>query len=177
MSRLGKRPIEIPEKVEVSRDGFTVKVKGPHGEISRAFRDDIDIALAEKTVTLTPKRNAQTAQALWGTYASHIKNMIQGVVEPFVKKLIVEGVGYKVALEGNMLVLSLGFSHKVEVVIPEGIKVEVEKNTITISGISKEQVGQFTARVRSYKKPEPYKGKGIRYEDEVVRRKQGKKTV
>jgi len=177
MSRLGKRPIEIPEKVEISQDGFTVKVKGPHGELSRVFRDDVDIALEDKAVTLSPKRNAQSAQALWGTYSSHIKNMIQGVSEPFVKKLVVEGVGFKVELSGSTLVLSVGFSHKVEVAIPEGLKVEVEKNVITISGIDKELVGQFTAKVRAYKKPEPYKGKGIRYEDEVVRRKQGKKTA
>jgi len=178
MSRLGKKPIEIPEGVTVSRQGNTIAVKGPQGELSRDFRDDVvEINIADKEITVTPKSDSKFARSLWGTYASHLRNMISGSKEHFSKKLILEGIGYKVELAGKNLVLSVGFSHKVEVEIPEEIKVEVEKNDITISGANKEQVGQFAAEIRGYKKPEPYKGKGVRYEGEIIRRKEGKKSA
>ncbi len=178
MSRLGKYPITIPDGIEVTRDGREIRVKGPKGELSREFREgEVDIAIDGSAITVTPKRNSKFARSLWGTYASHLTNMINGVTNPFEKKLRVEGVGYKVELSGNILVLSVGFSHKVEISVPEDIIVAVEKNEITVSGIDKEKVGKFAAQVRAVKKPEPYKGKGIRYEGEVVRMKEGKKTA
>jgi len=147
------------------------------GEISRVFRDsEITINIAD-TVTLVPKRNDVFSRALWGTYASHIKNMLAGVNKAYEKKLILEGVGFKSEVAGTSLNLALGFSHPVKMAIPEGLNVKAEKNVITISGIDKEKVGQFASQVRSMKKPEPYKGKGFRYEGEVIRRKQGKKSA
>jgi len=177
MSRLGKKPIVIPEKTEVSLNDGIFSVKGPGGELKREFKEDISINVQDKEVSLEPKSKTETNTALWGTYASHISNMIQGVNTPFEKKLIIEGVGFKSDIKGDKLVMSLGFSHLVEMKIPEDLKVEAQKNVITISGINKEAVGQFAAQIRSKKKPEPYKGKGIRYENEVIRRKQGKKTA
>ncbi len=177
MSRIGKKPISIPNGVEVKIENGEVFVKGPLGEIKRSFEGDIEIKLKENSVILNPKRNSGALVALWGTYASHIGNMVEGVAKGFEKKLIMEGVGFKVQMEGDKLVLNLGFSHPVKLDIPEGLKVSVEKNIISISGIDKERVGQFAAQVRALKKPEPYKGKGIRYENEVVRRKAGKKAA
>ncbi len=177
MSRIGKQIINIPDKTEVSVSGDKVVVKGPLGELSRVFKDDISLAIDGKTVNLKPQKEDIATGALWGTYAAHLKNMLAGVNKPFVKKLIIEGVGYRAEIAGGELVLSLGFSHKVKVAIPKELKVTVEKNLMTISGIDKELVGQFSAKIRDYKKPEPYKGKGIMYEGEVVRRKQGKKSV
>ncbi len=177
MSRIGKQIIIIPEKTEVIKNGNVVSVKGPLGELSREFSDNIEITIKDKEITLKPTDDSNFANALWGTYASHIKNMIDGVNKLFEKKLIVEGVGFKVEVAGEEIVLSLGFSHKINVKIPKELNVTAEKNIITISGIDKELVGHFTANIRAFKKPEPYKGKGIRYEGEVVRRKQGKKSV
>lgn len=177
MSRIGKKPITIPEKTEVTVSGGVVTVKGPQGTISRPFKSNIEIVVNGKEITLTPKSESLENKALWGTYGSHIKNMIDGVNTPFVKKLILEGIGYKSEVKGSNLVLALGFSHPVNVAIPEGLKVTAEKNLITFTGIDKELVGEFTASVRALKKPEPYKGKGMRYEGEVIKRKQGKKTA
>ncbi len=177
MSRIGKQPIIIPEKTEVVKNDSVIVVKGPLGELSREFGSEIDITVGDKEVTLKPLNDSNFANALWGTYASHIKNMVDGVNKPFEKKLLIEGVGFKVEMSGEELVLSLGFSHKINVKIPKELKVVVEKNTIIVSGVSKELVGQFTSNIRALKKPEPYKGKGIRYEGEIVRRKQGKKSV
>jgi large subunit ribosomal protein L6 len=177
MSRIGKKGIVIPEKTEVVVNNGVVSVKGPKGAMERTFRPEINIVSDGKEVTLTlVKTNNQTA-ALWGTYASHIKNMVKGVNEGFEKKLVLEGVGYKSQVSGNKLVLALGFSHPVEVEIPTGLTVKAEKNIISISGVDKELVGSFSAKVRDLKKPEPYKGKGFHYSDEVIRRKQGKKSV
>ncbi len=178
MSRLGKKPIEIPSGVVVSREKNTITVKGTKGTISREFFDEVvEINITDKEITITPKGSSKFARSLWGTYASHLRSMIIGVEKPFSKKLILEGIGYKVELSGEKIILSVGFSHKIEVEIPKGLKVEVVKNNITIEGVSKEEVGHFAARVRAYKKPEPYKGKGIRYDDEIIRRKEGKKSV
>lgn len=177
MSRIGKKPISIPEKTEVNVAGGVVTVKGPQGTISRPFKNNIEIVVNGKEVNLTPKSESLENKALWGTYGSHIKNMIDGVNTPFVKKLILEGIGYKSEVKGTTLVLALGFSHPVNVPVPEGLKVTAEKNLITITGINKELVGEFAASVRALKKPEPYKGKGMRYEGEVIKRKQGKKTA
>jgi large subunit ribosomal protein L6 len=177
MSRIGKQEILIPAGVEVKRDGGFFIVKGPKGELKKLFRDDIDIKIVDKLITLNVKRNDKFSKSLWGTYASHIKNMIQGVQTPYQKKLILEGVGFKSEVKGKEFVFALGFSHPVIVAIPEGITATADKNNITITGIDKELVGSFAAAVRALKKPEPYKGKGMRYEGEVIRRKQGKKTT
>lgn len=181
MSRIGKQEILIPAGVKVALSesslGNTFTVTGPKGVLSRIFKDDIIITVTDKTISLNIKRNDKFSKSLWGTYASHIKNMIEGVEKPYQKKLILEGVGFKSEVKGKELHFALGFSHPVIVSIPEGIIATAEKNNITITGIDKELVGNFTASVRALKKPEPYKGKGMRYEDEVIRRKQGKKTV
>jgi large subunit ribosomal protein L6 len=131
--------------------------------------------IADGAVTLKPKND--NSKALWGTYASHIVNMIAGVNKPYEKKLIIEGIGYKADVKGAELVMGLGFSHLVKITIPADLKVVSEKGVVTVSGIDKEKVGQFVANIRAQKKPEPYKGKGIRYSDEVIRRKQGKKAA
>lgn len=177
MSRIGKKGIDIPEKTEVSVVNGLVKVVGPKGTLERLFRPDIKITVEGNHVNVVPARiNKQTA-ALWGTYASHIHNMVIGVNTPYVKKLILEGVGFKSEVKGDKLHLALGFSHPVIINIPKDLEVKAEKNVITFTGIDKESVGRFVAEVRALKKPEPYKGKGFRYDNEVIRRKQGKKSV
>lgn len=179
MSRIGKQIITIPEKVEVKLvDGF-VTVKGPLGEITRAFKPQIAITIDQeaKTISLTPAEMTVANRALWGTYGSHLSNMIEGVTKGFVKDLIVEGVGYRYSVAGDKVVLNIGFSHPVEVKIPAGLKVETVKGDMKISGFDKEVVGSFASKIRSLKPVEPYKGKGIRYAGEHVRRKQGKKTA
>lgn len=177
MSRIGKKEIIIPKGVKVTKDGPLLKVVGSKGTLIKEFRDDIIINIEGDKINLNIKRNDKFSRSLWGTYASHILNMIKGVETPYEKKLILEGVGFKVEIKGKEFNFALGFSHPVIVKIPEGITASVEKNNITISGIDKELVGSFTASIRALKKPEPYKGKGIRYIDEVIRRKQGKKTT
>ena len=177
MSRIGKQIINIPEKTEVTVSGGSVVVKGPLGEVTRHIHPLIDITVEGAEVRVTPKRESIEGRALWGTYASHLKNMVSGVNKPFEKKLILEGIGFKSEVKGDEIVLALGFSHPVKVKIPAGLKVTAEKNLITVSGVNKEQVGEFAANLRALKKPEPYKGKGMRYENEVIRRKQGKKTA
>lgn len=177
MSRIAKKPIAIPAKTEVSYSNGIFVVKGPLGELKKSFRPEINIKVENNEITLTPSRHSLDILALWGTYASHIRNMLSGVNTVTEKKLIVEGIGFKSEVKGKDLHLALGFSHPVKIEIPEGLKVTAEKNVISVSGIDLEKVGQFVAKVRSLKKPEPYKGKGIRYSDEVIRRKQGKKSV
>ncbi len=177
MSRIGKKPIMIPAGTEVNVSEGVVTVKGKGGELKRKINPKSIVNVEGTEVIVTPADDAREALAMWGTTASHIANMIAGVNEPYEKKLIVEGVGYKVNLQGKVLVLEVGFSHKVELAVPEGLTVEVEKTEITIKGIDKELVGQFAAEVRAVKKPEPYKGKGIRYFDEVIRRKEGKRAA
>jgi large subunit ribosomal protein L6 len=178
MSRIAKQPINIPEKTEVTLVDGVFTVTGPKGTLTRALKSDVIVKLDGGVIILMPKNDKDIfSRALWGTYASHIKNMIAGVNTPFVKKLILEGVGFKSEVKGTILNLALGFSHPVTVEIPEGLTVTAEKNVITITGIDKEAVGQFAAKVRALKKPEPYKGKGFRYDDEVIRRKQGKKAA
>ena len=155
-----------------------ITVSGPKGELSRTFRDNVSVAVDSAHVTLSIQDTADIfSRSLWGTYGSHLRNMMQGVSVGFTKKLILEGVGFKVALVGSELVMALGFSHEVRVALPEGISATVEKNNITISGIDKDAVGQLAAYVRSLKKPEPYKGKGMRYEGEIIGRKGGNKKV
>ncbi len=177
MSRIGKQEILIPAGVKIVQNGNSLSVTGPKGTLTKVFRDDVVITVSASNVTLNIKRNDKFSKSLWGTYASHIKNMIKGVETPYQKKLILEGVGFKSEVKGKEFNFALGFSHPVIVKIPEGITATAEKNNITITGTDKELVGSFTAAIRALKKPEPYKGKGMRYEDEVIRRKQGKKTV
>lgn len=177
MSRLGKQPVTIPLGTEVSVSHGVVKVKGPKGELSRSFKNAITITLDGGVVTLVPKNDLIDTRALWGTYASHLKNMIAGVNKHFEKKLILEGVGFKSEVSKGNLTMALGFSHPVIVPIPEGLTVTAEKNNITITGAHKEQVGEFASMVRSKKPVEPYKGKGLRYDGEHVRHKEGKKTA
>ena len=177
MSRIGKKIIAIPEKTEVAFADGILTVKGPLGALSKNFKSDVSINITPKEITLSPVKNTIETDALWGTYASLVMNMIDGVSKVFSKKLILEGIGYKSEVKGANLVLALGFSHPVTVVIPPTLKVTAEKNVITVSGIDKEVVGQFSASLRALKKPEPYKGKGMRYDGEVIKRKQGKKTA
>ncbi len=177
MSRIAKKPIEIPAGVTVAIADSTVTVKGKGGELKRTFRPLINITSDAKTITLTPASESRLAKALWGTYAAHLRNMMHGVTKPFTKQLLIEGVGYKANVQGNKIVFNIGLSHPVELEIPAGITVTSEKGVMTITGIDKDLVGQFSANVRAKKVPEPYKGKGIRYSTEVVRRKQGKKVV
>lgn len=177
MSRLAKKPIVLPAKTELSVAGGVVRVKGPKGELTKPVHRLIDIASTPEGVTVSPKAKTLETRALTGTFVSHVRNMVEGVNQGFTKKLIVEGVGYKWDVAGKTLNLALGFSHPVKLAIPEGLTVTAEKNVLTITGIDKEVVGQFAASIRALKKPEPYKGKGIRYEGEVIRRKQGKKAA
>jgi large subunit ribosomal protein L6 len=177
MSRIGKKIINIPEKTEVKLSDTSVSVKGPLGELTRTLHPAIEIKVEGNAVIFHPKKDTLESKALWGTYASHVTNMVNGVNTPFEKKLILEGIGYKSEVKGDKIVFALGFSHPVEVDIPAGLKVTAEKNNITISGSDKEAVGAFAAKIRSLKKPEPYKGKGMRYHNEVIARKQGKKSA
>lgn len=177
MSKIGKQEILIPQGVKVTQSNGVITVAGPKGNVAKNFRDDIVITITEKDVKLEPKRNDKFSKSLWGTYASQIKNMIQGVGAPYSKKLILEGVGFKSEVKNKDFHFALGFSHPVVVPIPEGITATADKNNITIIGVDKELVGSFAAMIRALKKPEPYKGKGMRYEGEVIRRKQGKKTA
>jgi large subunit ribosomal protein L6 len=176
MSRLAKKPIAVGKSV-VSVAGGMLTVKGSKGTLTKRVHPSIDIAVEGGNVSVTPKDHSRLAKALTGTYASHVKNMLQGVETPYMKKLIMEGVGYKMEVKGKDVVLTVGFSHTVPLAIPEDVTATVEKNVMKLESANKESVGQFAANIRRIKPPEPYLGKGIRYEGEVVRRKQGKKAV
>ncbi len=176
MSRLGKQPVTIPAgTTAVFLDGV-LTVTGPKGTLKRAMRKDVNLAIEGDVMTFTPGKTVAAA-ALWGTYAAHARNMIKGVTEGFTKILEIEGVGYRAEVKGNQLVLSVGFSHPVPLEIPAGINVLVEKSVVTLTGSDKDLLGQFAANVRKVKKPEPYKGKGIRYRGQHIIRKQGKKAA
>lgn len=177
MSRLAKKPIAVPSKVSVESKDGVIFVKGPKEALQKDVHSSISIEVTPEGIMVTPRNNTKLARALTGTYAAHVRAMIEGVETPFKKVLILNGVGYKVELKGNELVFALGFSHPVVMKIPDGITVTVVKNTITLEGADKQKVGQFAAEIRDKKRPEPYLGKGIKYENEVIRRKQGKKAV
>lgn len=177
MSRIGKQPIDIPQNVEIKIEDNFVIVKGPKGELKQQLVKEIELDINEKQVLVKPKNLSKSARALWGTYRSLIANMIDGVINGYEKQLEIQGVGYKANLQGKKLVLNLGYSHTIDMEAPEGIELKVEKNIITISGIDKQVVGQMAAEIRSKRKPEPYKGKGIRYQGEKVRIKAGKKAA
>ena len=161
MSRIGKQQLTVPAGVEITLGNNAVSVKGPKGTLERLIRDEVEITITDGIVTSAPRRNDKFSRALWGTYMSHINNMLTGVVTPFEKKLLVEGVGFKWEVKGTTLHLALGFSHPVTMEIPTGLSVTAEKGTLTIVGIDKEMVGLFANKIRQLKKPEPYKGKGL----------------
>ncbi len=177
MSRIGKKSILIPQGVEVEINGQQVSVKGPKGKLERETRPEIAIEIKENEISVSPKKETKKTQAFWGLTRALLNNMVEGVSQGFEKKIQIEGVGYKGVLEGDVLTLSLGFSHPVKVKAPEGVSFMVEKNIITLSGIDKEKVTQTAAEIRKIRPPEPYKGKGIRYVGEKVRRKVGKKAA
>lgn len=175
MSRIGKKIIIIPEKVEVNINNQEIKAKGPQGEL--CLKLPLSVVLIKKdNQLLVNLKNIQTKKdrALWGTYRSLINNLIKGVTNGFSKKLEINGIGYKAQVKDRLLILNLGFSHPLEFSIPEGINIQVDNNIIIVEGVDKYLVGETAARIRAFKKPEPYKGKGIKYLDEVIRRKAGK---
>jgi large subunit ribosomal protein L6 len=174
MSRIGKLPVEIPSGVTITVDSDVVKIVGAKGTLEAAKLPHVDVSIDGSTVTVTRKSDEKIARAQHGLMRALINNMVVGVTNGFEKKLEVNGVGFKVALQGNKLVLHLGFSHPVEYTAPEGITLAVDKMNISVQGVSKQQVGQVAADIRSLKKPEPYKGKGIKYEGEYIIRKAGK---
>lgn len=177
MSRIAKKPITIPAGVTVTVDGKVLSVKGKTGTLSRTLSRFVNAKVDGNVVTFDIVGNGGQARASWGTEAAHLRNMIAGAEKMYEKKLIMEGVGFKVAIAGKKMTFNLGFSHPIVVMMPEGVTATAEKNDITITGVNKDEVGQFAANIRALKKPEPYKGKGIRYSDEVIRRKQGKRAV
>ena len=177
MSRLAKNIIAIPAQVTVTMTDGVLSVKGPLGEVKKSVNPAVTLTVTQEGVKIEPNGSTKLARSLTGTFASHVKNMMKGVTEKYTRKLELQGIGYKVEVQGKNLKFQVGFSHPVLMAIPAGLDAVVEKNNITISGIDKEAVGQFAANVRAVKKPEPYKGKGIRYEGEYVRQKQGKKAA
>jgi large subunit ribosomal protein L6 len=175
MSRIGKEPITLPSGVKVEIDGTHVKVSGAKGALERDCRPEIEIEQKEGQIFFKPKGNSKRIRSFWGMTRTLIQNMVQGVEQGFEKKLVVEGVGYRANVAGKTLTLSVGYSNPVEFSLPEGIAADVDKNNqITLTGIDKELVGQTAAKIRDIRKPEPYKGKGIRYIDEHIVRKVGK---
>lgn len=176
MSRLGKLPVAIPEKVEVTLEPRQVTVRGPKGELKTTITGDVTLSIDDGQVWVRPANDSKRARSMWGTVRNNIHNLVHGVTEGFTKTLEVNGVGYRCALQGRVLSLSLGYSHEIKYVLPEGIECKVDKQTtVILSGADKQRVGQVAAELRSLRKPEPYKGKGVKYADEIIRRKEGKK--
>jgi large subunit ribosomal protein L6 len=175
MSRIGKRPIPIPEKVTVTVDGQHVAVKGPKGELSRTLPAEVEIVQEDSTIFVNRRNDSRVARQRHGLSRTLVANMVEGVSNGFQKRLEIQGVGYRAQVQGRNLVLNVGYSHQVQIEPPQGIQVAVENNTnVIVSGIDKELVGNLSARIRAVRPPEPYKGKGIRYAGEFVRRKAGK---
>jgi len=177
MSKIGKKPIPIPEGVEVSLKEGVIEIKGEKGILKKEINPLISVKIENGLIKVAPKKETKNIKALWGTERALIANMIEGVTKGFEKELEIEGTGYGAKLEGKVLKLSLGFSHLVEFKVPEDIAIEVNQNRIKVSGIDKQKVGEIAAQIRRLKPPEPYKGKGIRYVGEVIRRKAGKKAA
>ena len=176
MSRVGNSAITVPANVTLSQQDGRVIVKGKNGELSAALHSEVELSIADNLATLKPKRKTKLAQSLWGTMRALINNMVVGVDTGFTRRLEINGVGYRAAMQGNKLVLNLGFSHPVEMDVPAGLKAVVENNTsITITGADKQLLGQFASEVRSKRPPEPFKGKGVKYAEEQIVRKEGKK--
>ena len=177
MSRIGKKPIEIPQGVEILIDGQKITVKGPKGQLERVVRPEIKVELKENELLCIPVKTTKNTNAFWGLTRALLANMVKGVVEGYEKSLQIEGLGYKANMEGDTLVLMAGFTHSVKIASPEGIKITVDKNIINVSGIDKELVGLTASRIKKVRPVEPYKGKGLRYVGEVVRKKAGKKVT
>ena len=176
MSRIGKRPVTIPSGVTATVDGQTVKMKGPKGQLQFVVHDDVEVKLDKSTLKVTPRVETNRAWAQYGTARAQIANLVAGVTKGFERKLEITGVGYRAAMQGKNLQLALGYSHDVIYAIPEGIQIAVPKPTeITISGNDIQRVGQVAAEIRAFRPPEPYKGKGVKYVDEFIFRKEGKK--
>lgn len=176
MSRLGKLPVAIPDKVTVTAGAQYITVKGPKGELKTPVNSDVSIEVKDGQFTVQPANDSKQARAMWGTVRSNVKNLVEGVTNGYKKQLDISGVGFRAAAQGQILTLSLGFSHEVKFVVPAGITVTVEKQTtLILAGSDKQKLGQVAAEIRSLRPPEPYKGKGIKYSDEQVRRKEGKK--
>ena len=174
MSRIGKHPVNVPEKVEVKVEGNVVTVKGAKGSLTRTFNNLVNLKVDGKSITVSPKDDSKEAKSQWGTARTQLSNMVTGVSTGFVKSLDFTGVGYKAGVAGNVLNLSLGYSHPIDYTLPTGISAKVNKNQIDIEGSDKELVGQVAAKVRSFREPEPYKGKGVKYTTETIIRKAGK---
>lgn len=177
MSKIGKKPIIIPDGVEIKIDGREIEVKGKSGAVVLPIPSFIKAEIKDKEMTFTPDNNSKQTRANWGTVRSLVNNATIGIMKGFQKNLEIEGVGYRAVMEGDTLVLSLGYSHPVKFPSPPGVKVSVAKNVISIAGINKDDVGRAAAKIRAFKKVEPYKGKGIKYQGEIVRRKVGKKVA
>jgi len=176
MSRVGKKPVTVPSGVTATVDGQTVKMKGPKGQLQFVVHDDVEVKLENGQVKVTPRVETNRARALYGTARAQVANLVEGVTKGFEKKLEITGVGYRAAMQGKNLQLALGYSHDVIYPIPEGITIAVPKPTeITVSGSDVQRVGQVAAEIRAYRPPEPYKGKGVKYVDEFIFRKEGKK--
>lgn len=178
MSRIGNKPITIPEGVTITNEESKIVVKGPKGELSLDLVSNINVEMNDNILTVSRKNDEKFSKAMHGTTNANIKNLIEGVTTGFQKGLEIIGVGYRFNLRGNTLVISAGYSHPIEMEIPSGLSVEAISNTeIVVKGINKISVGKFAAEIREVRKPEPYKGKGIRYKDEYIRRKEGKKAA
>lgn len=177
MSRIGKKEIIIPSGVEVKINGLNIEVKGPKGVLKMKALPEILIEMKDNAIYFSPKKEDLKSNAYWGLTRTLVNNMIEGVSKGFTKKLEINGVGFKARIEGKKLILDVGFSHSVDIDAPEGIEFLVEKNVITVSGIDKELVGQVCAQIRRVRPPEPYKGKGIKYVDEIIKIKVGKKAA
>ncbi|MES2989360.1 MAG: 50S ribosomal protein L6 [Pseudomonadota bacterium] len=176
MSRIGKKPVSVPAGVTASIEGKTLSVKGPKGTLTLAMRDEINYALEDGSISVQPANETKQARAFWGMQRTLVQNLITGVTEGFAKKLLITGVGYRAASQGKVLKLQLGYSHDVNFDIPEGIEIKTpDQTTVEITGIDKQKVGQVAAEIRRWRKPEPYKGKGIKYDGEFIFRKEGKK--
>lgn len=176
MSRIGKKPVALPKGVTATVEGQTVKVKGPKGELKVTLVPAVSVSMEDGSVVVAPREEMENARAMWGLSRTLVNNLVVGVTEGFTSKLEIQGVGYRAAVQGKNLSLQLGFSHDVSYPIPAGIAITAEKPTmLTVTGIDKQLVGQVAAEIRAYRKPEPYKGKGVRYAGEYVRRKEGKK--
>lgn len=176
MSRLGKLPVAIPEKVTVNVGSDAITVKGPKGELQTVISSDVIVSITDGKVWVKPASDSQRSRAMWGTVRANVKNLVEGVTAGYKKQLDINGVGYRAAAQGQILSLALGFSHEIKYIIPAGITVTVDKQTtIHLAGADKQKLGQVAAEIRALRGPEPYKGKGIKYATETIRRKEGKK--
>ena len=176
MSRIGKKPVDLPSGVTASVSGQTIEVKGPKGVHSFTATDDVTLTLEDNTISVTPRGKSKRARQQWGMSRTVVANLVQGVSEGFKKELEINGVGYRAQMQGNTLKLSLGYSHEVNFEVPDGVTVTAPKQTeIVVEGSDSQLVGQVAANIREWRKPEPYKGKGIKYKDEYIFRKEGKK--